>query len=241
MQKGRSSVPAKPPFFWNETELVDGDGVLLPSVSGEGAAKLLQLALLCSPLHNWLQYITNGSAKYVHSVIFSPLFMMACWTIWYSQNHHPASVFTVHSVTMSHINDGHQLKTSSSAVFQNWGLALNSGKVVSRVPPSKTNVISSHCSFPGLRAGPQFRKSGQPGTPSEKKTAIWRGKTKKNWTYFFFRLYDTRKKYILQKNWTKTVNPALSSDSNFLHPAIGGHHHQLDDHYRNPNINTEII
>ena len=185
MQKGRSSVPAKPPFFWNETELVDGDGVLLPSVSGEGAAKLLQLALLCSPLHNWLQYITNGSAKYVHSVIFSPLFMMASWTIWYSQNHHPASVFTVHSVTMSHINEGHQLKTSSSAVFQNWGLALNSGKVVSRVPPSKTNVISSHCSFPGLRAGPQFRKSGQPGTPSEKKLPFGGEKPKKTGRTFF--------------------------------------------------------
>ena len=78
---------------------------------------------------------------------------------------------------------------------------------------------------------------GWPGTPSEKKTAIWGGKTKKNWTKFFLRLGDTHKKYILQKNWTKTVNPALSSGPNILQPVIWGHHHQLDDHHRNPNIN----
>ena len=55
----------------------------------------------------------------------------------------------------------------------------------------------------------------------------------------FLRLHDTHKKYILQKKWTKTVNPALSSDSNILHPAIWGHHHQLDDQHRNPNINNK--
>ena len=180
-------------------------------------------------------------SQIMFTIIFSPSFMMASWAIWYSQNHHPARVFTVHSVTMSHINDGHQLKTSSSAVFQNWGLALNSGKVVSRVPPSKTNVISSHCSFPGLRAVPSIPEIWPARYPLREKNCHLEGKNQTKLDALFFRLYDTRKKYILQKNWTKTVNPALSSDSNFLHPAIGGHHHQLDDHYRNPNINTEII
>ena len=32
-------------------------------------------------------------------------------------------------------------------------------------------------------------------------------------------------------------NDQSSSDPNYLQPAIWGHHHQLDDHHRNPNIN----
>ena len=63
--------------------------------------------------------------------------------------------------------------------------------------------------------------------PQLEKTAIWGGKTPKKRTKFFLRLCDTHKKYILQKKWTKTVNPALSSDPNILQPAIWGHHHQL--------------
>jgi len=55
---------------------------------------------------------------------------------------------------------------------------------------------------------------------------------------FFLHPHDTYKKYILQKNWTKTVNPALSSDVNILPPAIWGSHCQLDDHQNNPNINN---
>ena len=53
------------------------------------------------------------------------------------------------------------------------------------------------------------------------------------------RLHDTHKMYILQKNWTKTVNPALSSGLNFFPPPIWGHHHQLDDQHRNPNMNNK--
>ena len=44
--------------------------------------------------------------------------------------------------------------------------------------------------------------------------------------------------YILQKKSTKTVNPALSSGLNFFPPPIWGHHHQLDDQQRNPNMNN---
>ena len=56
---------------------------------------------------------------------------------------------------------------------------------------------------------------------------------------FFLRLPETYNKYILQKKWTKTVNPALSSGQHNLLPAIWGCHRQLDDHYRNPNINNK--
>ena len=34
------------------------------------------------------------------------------------------------------------------------------------------------------------------------------------------------------------VIPALSSGQHNLHPAIWGCHHQLDDHYRNPNVDN---
>ena len=45
---------------------------------------------------------------------------------------------------------------------------------------------------------------------------------------FFLRLPDTYKKYILQKKWSKTVIPALSSGQHNLQTLIGGCHHQLD-------------
>ena len=99
----------------------------------------------------------------------------------------------------------------NAADFQNWGYTLNSGNLASQAPPANKNV-----SFGGVK----HKKSG----PNN-----------------FFRQVHTYKKYILQKKWSKTVNPALSGDPNYLHPPIWGCHHQLNDHHRNPNINTEII
>ena len=64
------------------------------------------------------------------------------------------------------------------------------------------------------------------------------GKSYKKWLIFWGRFPYVYKKYILQKNWTKTVNPALSSDINILPPAIWASHCQLDDHQINPNINN---
>ena len=58
------------------------------------------------------------------------------------------------------VDDDHLHKTSYSADFQNWGLALNFGKLVNQAPRPKTNAISLWCSFPKLRACPQFWKSG---------------------------------------------------------------------------------
>ena len=74
--------------------------------------------------------------------------------------------------------------------------------------------------------------------PFGKKRLVWGGKTQKKSAKKFLRLLDTHKMYILQKNWTKTVNPALSSGLNFFPPPIWGHHHQLDDQQRNPNMNN---
>ena len=67
---------------------------------------------------------------------------------------------------------------------------------------------------------------------------LFGGEKPKKVSQIFLRLRETYKKYILQKNWTKTVNPALSSGQHNLLPAIWGCHRQLDDHHRNPNINN---
>ena len=80
-----------------------------------------------------------------------------------------------------------------------------------------------------LPAAPQFWQTGKSGTPYEKKTALSEGKTEKNLSKFFWRLANTYKKYILQKNWVKTVIPALSSGRSNLQRPIWGCHRQLDD------------
>ena len=58
--------------------------------------------------------------------------------------------------------------------------------------------------------------------PLRKKTALSGGKTEKNLSQFFLRLANTYKKYILQKNWVKTVIPALSSGQSNLPPSYMG-------------------
>ena len=50
---------------------------------------------------------------------------------------------------------------------------------------------------------------------------------------------DTYKKYILQKNWVKTVIPAFSSGQSNLPPSIWGPSRQLDDQHRNTNMNDK--
>ena len=54
------------------------------------------------------------------------------------------------------------------------------------------------------------------------KNCFWGGKTRKNTAKFFLRLRDIYKKYILQKNWAKTVNLAFSSGQSNLPPSYMG-------------------
>ena len=89
-----------------------------------------------------------------------------------------------------------------------------------------------------LPAEPQFWKSGKSGTPN-KKEAVSGGKTPKKLSKKILRLRDAYKKYILQKNWVKTAIPALGSGQSNLQTPIWGRHRQLDDQYRNPNINDK--
>ena len=85
---------------------------------------------------------------------------------------------------------------------------------------------------------PNFWKSGKSRTPY-KKRLFSVGKRKKMLPKFFWRLRDTYKKYILQKNWVKTAIPALSSGQSNLQTPIWGCHRQLDDQHRNPNMNNK--
>ena len=54
------------------------------------------------------------------------------------------------------------------------------------------------------------------------KNGFWRGKTHRISPKNFLRPRDTYKKYILQKNWVKTVIPAFSSGQSNLPPLYMG-------------------
>ena len=75
--------------------------------------------------------------------------------------------------------------------------------------------------------------------PQQKKEAVSGGKTPKKLSKKILQLRDAYKKYILQKNWVKTAIPALSSGQSNLQTPIWGCHRQLDDQYRNPNMNNK--
>ena len=84
---------------------------------------------------------------------------------------------------------------------------------------------------------PQFWKKALP-----LKNDQFRGqKHLENATSNFLQLLNIYKIYILQKIWSKSTNPALSSGPNISLPLIWGSHHQLDDQYKEPMDNTEII
>ena len=114
--------------------------------------------------------------------------------------------------------------TSAWAIQSVWWSAIIAYWISLQFP-----IFSSFLTF-----APQFWH----WTPRWKKRCFWGGKTPQKTANIFLRLLDTYKKYILQKNWSKTVIPALSSGQHNLHPAIWGCHHQLDDHHRNPNDNN---
>ena len=111
-----------------------------------------------------------------------------------------------------------------------------------RQPGSKLfkYLASLHCRAHLMGINPQFLKTPRKALWVELIIRDLGGKPQKV-APIFLRTHDKFKKYILQKNWTETVNPALSSGQHNLHPAIWGSHRQLDDHHRNPNTNTEII
>ena len=91
--------------------------------------------------------------------------------------------------------------------------------------------------FPELRDRPSILGKG----PSPKKRSILGAKTPRKCTKFFSWLPNIYKIYILQKKWSNSTNPFLSSDPNNLLPLIGGCHHQLDDQHKEPMVNTKII
>ena len=93
--------------------------------------------------------------------------------------------------------------------------------------------------------GPSILGKGplNPGkrTPLPRKQPIFGVKTLGTSTKFFSQLPNIYKIYILQKNWSKSANQFLGSGPNILLPLIWGSHHQLDDQYKEPMVNTKVI
>ena len=123
-----------------------------------------------------------------------------------------------------------------------------SGNLDSQEPPTKRKQLIIISAPPIRNVEQRFSREGVPvlaepppwkSGPLPKKTAVSGGKTKKKLPKFFLRLWDTYKKYILQKNWVKTIIPAHSSGQSNLHGSIWGCHRQLDDQHRNPNMNNK--
>jgi len=83
-------------------------------------------------------------------------------------------------------------------------------------------LVSSHS------LGPQFLEKA----PPLKKMANLGGKNTWKMHQRFF---------TASEHWSKSTNPALSSGPNISLPLIWGSHHQLDDQYKEPMVNTEII
>ena len=86
---------------------------------------------------------------------------------------------------------------------------------------------------------PQIWQSGHLVSGGPKKVHIWGVKMAKKCCFLLFCQDKICKKYILQKNWVKTAIPALGSGQSNLQTPIWGCHRQLDDQYRNPNMNNK--
>ena len=84
---------------------------------------------------------------------------------------------------------------------------------------------------------PQFWEKA----PPLKNGQFWGQKRPENTPYFFHGFLTYTKFTFCKKKWSKSTNPVLSSDPNNLLPLIGGCHHQLDDQYKEPMVNTKII
>ena len=74
--------------------------------------------------------------------------------------------------------------------------------------------------------------------PLQKKQVFRGVKMKKSCPTFFGGFVIHMKNTLCKKKWVKTPIPALSSDQSNLQRPIWGCHRQLDDQYRNPNINN---
>jgi hypothetical protein len=103
----------------------------------------------------------------------------------------------------------------------------------------KKRFCQRNISFPAFRFWNRIPGNLANQGPHPKEVAFSGGKTKQKLSKFFLWLRDTYKKYILQKNWVKTAIPALSSGQNNLQTPIWGCHRQLDDQYKNPNMNNK--
>ena len=130
----------------------------------------------------------------------------------------------------------------SGGFFQNWGprpSILENWLAAHHDHGARCNAesISKASLFQNWGSGPSILENDH----FPKKWPIKGAKTSGKCTNFFLQLANIYKIYILQKNWSKSTNPALSSGPNISLPLIWGHHHQLDDQHKEPMVNTKII
>ena len=111
--------------------------------------------------------------------------------------------------------------------------------MVSLIPPPKTNVISSHCTLPGLRAVPSILAIWLARYPRLEKNAIWGGKTKKNGPNFFYGFGIHIKNTFCKKNGSKRSFQPSAVVRAIYPPPIWGPSRQLDDQHRNTNMNNK--
>ena len=90
-----------------------------------------------------------------------------------------------------------------------------------------------------LPVQPDFWKSGQPGTPYEKSSCFRGSNQKLRWQKKNCGSGMHIRNTFCKKKWVKTAIPALSSGQSNLQTPIWGCHRQLDDQYRNPNMNKK--
>ena len=118
------------------------------------------------------------------------------------------------------------------------GLSLNSGKVAGSQLWSNEYVTDKETIrnyFSKIEGRPSILKKNW------KYRTIFGPKTLWIWPKFFPHLPHLYKIYILQKYWSKTTNPALSSGLKKTLPRKSGHHRQLDDQDKEPKIDRKII
>ena len=93
---------------------------------------------------------------------------------------------------------------------RNEGTALNSSKVVSLVPPPKTNVISLHCTLPGLRAVPSILAIWLARYPLWGKIAIWGGNSKKKTgpNFFYGSMMPIQNTFCKKVGLNRSIQPS---------------------------------
>ena len=159
---------------------------------------------------NFIPFSSNSERKY------STILFLCTWDGKYSKGWGP------------HI---YPWRSEIELLMQFYSLMVVVDKMYYNLMVVVNEMWSSMVEPPLWKAKPPLWKSD-----AASKKGLFLGVKTKKLPKIFLWLRDTYKKHILPKNWVKTAIAALSSGHSNLHRSIWGCHRQLDDQYRNPNI-----